>query len=97
MDPIMNYTIGHTKRNTKKDQRYHSEIYLADNILYENQTIKITASYDVWMMTKSVVSVTPIVGYNHCHNLGIKSKSLWMYLWGTEVHVLKDIAKVDLR
>ncbi|GFY23869.1 uncharacterized protein TNCV_3536631 [Trichonephila clavipes] len=43
------------------------EIYLTDNILHKNQTIEITASCDVWMMTKSVISVTTIVGYNYCH------------------------------
>ncbi|GFX33371.1 uncharacterized protein TNCV_812331 [Trichonephila clavipes] len=57
----------HTACYTKKDQSYHSEIYLADNMLYKDQTIKITASCDVWMMTKSVASIDAIVGYNHCH------------------------------
>ncbi|GFX88502.1 transposable element Tc1 transposase [Trichonephila clavipes] len=52
--------------NTKKDQRYHSEIYSEDNMLYKDQ-IKITAFCDVWMMTKSAVSVEFTVGYNHCH------------------------------
>ncbi|GFY26294.1 uncharacterized protein TNCV_24921 [Trichonephila clavipes] len=47
-------------------QRYPSEIYLADNMLYEDQTIQITASYEVWMMTKSIVNVAAIVGYNRC-------------------------------
>ncbi|GFX02504.1 uncharacterized protein TNCV_727581 [Trichonephila clavipes] len=51
----------------QEGQRYHSEIYLADNILYKDQTIKITATCDVWMMTKSVVSAAAIVGYNRCH------------------------------
>ncbi|GFW08895.1 uncharacterized protein TNCV_3474491 [Trichonephila clavipes] len=51
----------------QKDQRYHSEIYSADNMLYEDQTIKITASCDVWMMTKSTVRAATIVGYNRCH------------------------------
>ncbi|GFS64922.1 uncharacterized protein TNCV_1584231 [Trichonephila clavipes] len=46
--------------------RYDSKIYLADNMLYKDQTIKITASCDVWM-TKSIVSVATIVGYNCCH------------------------------
>ncbi|GFT87747.1 uncharacterized protein TNCV_4000961 [Trichonephila clavipes] len=36
-------------------------------MLYKDQTIEITASYDTWMMTKSVVSVAAIVDYNHCH------------------------------
>ncbi|GFW68215.1 hypothetical protein TNCV_1880971 [Trichonephila clavipes] len=31
--------------------------------------IKITASCDMWMKTKSVVSVAAIVGYNHFHTL----------------------------
>ncbi|PRD34972.1 UNVERIFIED_CONTAM: hypothetical protein NCL1_12936 [Trichonephila clavipes] len=61
------YTAGHTKCNTKKDQKYHSEIYLADNMLYKDQMMKITASCDVWMTTKSVVSVASIVVYNRCH------------------------------
>lgn len=51
----------------KKYQRYNSEIYLEDKIFYKVKTIKITASSDVWMMTKSVLSVTAIVGYNCCH------------------------------
>ncbi|GFY09552.1 uncharacterized protein TNCV_4322301 [Trichonephila clavipes] len=63
----LNYTAGQAKGNTKEDQRYHSEIYLAHNVLYKDQTIKITASCDVWMMTKSVVCVATIVGYNRCH------------------------------
>ncbi|GFV69883.1 hypothetical protein TNCV_1982501 [Trichonephila clavipes] len=43
-------------------------------MLYKDQTMKITASCDVNMMTKSVVSIAAIVGYNHCHMLwyGIK-------------------------
>ncbi|GFX78027.1 uncharacterized protein TNCV_971811 [Trichonephila clavipes] len=61
------YTAGHTKRSIKKDQRYHSELYLPDNMLFKDQTIEITASCDVWMMTISVVSVASIVGYNRCH------------------------------
>ncbi|GFX96538.1 hypothetical protein TNCV_1442121 [Trichonephila clavipes] len=50
----MTYTAGHTKYIPKTDQRYHREIYLADNMLYKDQTIKIiTASYEEWMMTRS--------------------------------------------
>ncbi|GFW78875.1 uncharacterized protein TNCV_2058961 [Trichonephila clavipes] len=49
-------------------QGYHSEIYLADNTLFKDQTIKITASCDVWMMPKSVVNVAAIVRYD-CHTL----------------------------
>ncbi|GFW18121.1 hypothetical protein TNCV_4006611 [Trichonephila clavipes] len=56
-DANIKYTAGHTKCNTKKDQRYHSEIYLADNMFYKDQTIEITASCDVKMMKKLVVSV----------------------------------------
>ncbi|GFS96537.1 uncharacterized protein TNCV_3943361 [Trichonephila clavipes] len=41
------------------------QVYLAD-MLYRDQTIKITASCDVWTMTKSVVSVAAIVDYNRC-------------------------------
>ncbi|GFU87200.1 hypothetical protein TNCV_1059121 [Trichonephila clavipes] len=33
-------------------------------MLYKDGTIKVTASCDVWMMTKTVVSVTAIVDYN---------------------------------
>ncbi|GFX51891.1 uncharacterized protein TNCV_3063091 [Trichonephila clavipes] len=62
-------TAGRTKCNTKKDQRYHSEIHLADNMLYKDQMIKITASCNVWMMIKSVVSVARNAGYNHCNTL----------------------------
>ncbi|GFX84083.1 hypothetical protein TNCV_4858911 [Trichonephila clavipes] len=35
-------------------------------MLYKDQTIKITDSCDVWM-TKSVVNVAAIIGYNRCH------------------------------
>ncbi|GFT74172.1 uncharacterized protein TNCV_5027041 [Trichonephila clavipes] len=51
---------------TKTEQRYHSEIYLVDNMLYKDQTIKIPALCDVWMMKKSVASAAVIVGYNPC-------------------------------
>ncbi|GFW51734.1 uncharacterized protein TNCV_1186661 [Trichonephila clavipes] len=60
------YNDGHTKFNTKKDQSFHSEIFLASNMLYNHQTVKITSSCDVWMMTKSVVSVNAIVDYSRC-------------------------------
>ncbi|GFS57754.1 uncharacterized protein TNCV_2908691 [Trichonephila clavipes] len=49
------------------DQRYRSEIYLRYNMLYKDRHIKITASCDVWMMKKSVVSAAAIVDYNRCH------------------------------
>ncbi|GFV93697.1 uncharacterized protein TNCV_365981 [Trichonephila clavipes] len=60
------YIAGNTKCNPKKDQKYHIKIYFAEN-MYEGQTIKNTASCDVSMMTKSIVSVAAIVAYNHCH------------------------------
>ncbi|GFX62863.1 hypothetical protein TNCV_3351891 [Trichonephila clavipes] len=37
-------------------------------MLYKDQTIKITSCAE-WMMTKLVVSVATIVGYNRCHTL----------------------------
>ncbi|GFU42387.1 uncharacterized protein TNCV_4555281 [Trichonephila clavipes] len=61
------YTAGHAKCKTKQNQRYNSEMYSSDNMLYKDQMIKITASCDVWMMTKSVVSVANFAGYNRCH------------------------------
>ncbi|GFV96176.1 uncharacterized protein TNCV_1871361 [Trichonephila clavipes] len=61
---------------------FHSEIYLADNMLYKDQTIKITASCDMWMMTKSEVSLSAIVGYNRCH---------------TPRHRIKEALDVSLR
>ncbi|GFT29008.1 hypothetical protein TNCV_3586591 [Trichonephila clavipes] len=80
------YTTGHKKCNTKKDQKYHSEIYLADNMLYKDGTIKITASCGVCMMTKSVVSVATIVAMPAAPRLGIESKRPWMLPWGTAIH-----------
>ncbi|GFS71104.1 uncharacterized protein TNCV_5049071 [Trichonephila clavipes] len=62
------YTAGHRECKTKEDQRYHREIYLADN-MYEDQAIKITASCDSWMRTKSVIRVAAISGYSRCHTL----------------------------
>ncbi|GFW36674.1 uncharacterized protein TNCV_1956741 [Trichonephila clavipes] len=67
----------------------YSENYLADNMLYKDQTITVTASCDLWMMTESVVSVDVIIGYNWCHtprhrikealdvSLGVQ-KSMWL-------------------
>ncbi|GFW32529.1 hypothetical protein TNCV_676871 [Trichonephila clavipes] len=43
-------------------------------MLYKDQTIKITASCDEWMMTNSAVSVSDIVGYSHCYAPQHKSK-----------------------
>ncbi|GFU73438.1 hypothetical protein TNCV_3052221 [Trichonephila clavipes] len=40
---------------------------MANNLMYNDQTIKITSSCDVWMMTKSEVRVAAILGCNHCH------------------------------
>ncbi|GFU90285.1 uncharacterized protein TNCV_2717431 [Trichonephila clavipes] len=89
------YTVDHTKFNTKKKQRYHSEFFLADNTVYKHQTIKITDSCDVWMMTKSVFRVATIVVYNHCHMP--RSRRLWMNPSGTAVSIrFLHIAKVDL-
>ncbi|GFU72135.1 uncharacterized protein TNCV_3049951 [Trichonephila clavipes] len=60
--------LAWTSQNaTPRRVRYYSEIYLADNMLYKGQTVQMTASCDVWMMTKSVVSVAAIVGCNRCH------------------------------
>ncbi|GFY24437.1 calcium-activated chloride channel regulator 1 [Trichonephila clavipes] len=59
-------TADHKKCNTKKDLRYPSKIYLADNMLYKYQMIEITTSCEVWIMTKSAVSVAAILGYNRC-------------------------------
>ncbi|GFV53798.1 uncharacterized protein TNCV_1592211 [Trichonephila clavipes] len=64
---IGKYTAGITKCNTQKYQRYHSEVYLDENRLYKDQTIKITASCDVWRRTKLAVRGAAIVGYNHFH------------------------------
>ncbi|GFW26108.1 hypothetical protein TNCV_3396041 [Trichonephila clavipes] len=36
-------------------------------MLYKHQTIKVTTTCVVWMMTRLVVSVVTIVGYNHYH------------------------------
>lgn len=55
------YTTEHTKCNTKKNQRCHSESYLANNMLYKNQTIKIRHSCNMWRITKSVISVITII------------------------------------
>ncbi|GFS53355.1 uncharacterized protein TNCV_1327121 [Trichonephila clavipes] len=76
------YTAGLTKCNTKKDQRYHSEIYLAENMFYKDQTIKITVSCDVWMMTKSVVSVAVIVGYYRCRTSWLRIKEVLAVSFG---------------
>lgn len=58
------YTAGHPKCNTKKNQRYQSQIYLEDNTLYKDQMIENTASCEVRKMIKSVVSVATIGDYN---------------------------------
>ncbi|GFU50312.1 hypothetical protein TNCV_301451 [Trichonephila clavipes] len=56
----------------------------------------LTASGDVWMVTKSVVSVAAIFGYNHCLTPRHRIR-LWIYSWGTAVSMrLPHIAKVDL-
>ncbi|PRD23139.1 UNVERIFIED_CONTAM: hypothetical protein NCL1_47226 [Trichonephila clavipes] len=67
VEEIYDYIASHTKCNTKKDQRYHSEIFLADNMLYKDQAIEISASCDMWIMINLVVSEDAIVGYNRCH------------------------------
>ncbi|GFU07143.1 hypothetical protein TNCV_1316091 [Trichonephila clavipes] len=36
-------------------------------MLYKNETTKITASWDAWIMTKSVDSAAAFVGYSRCH------------------------------
>ncbi|GFS92832.1 uncharacterized protein TNCV_1162201 [Trichonephila clavipes] len=54
---------SHTKCNTKKGQRYHNEIYLANLMVYKDQI----DSSEVWMIIKSVVSAAAIMGCNHCH------------------------------
>ncbi|GFS57026.1 hypothetical protein TNCV_4238181 [Trichonephila clavipes] len=36
-------------------------------MLCKGQMIKITASCGMWMMKKSEVSVTVMIGYSHCH------------------------------
>ncbi|GFV85222.1 DUF5641 domain-containing protein [Trichonephila clavipes] len=76
--PILS-TLGHEKCNSKKYQRYRSEIYLADNMLCKDQKIKITASCDVWMMTKSVINVAATVGYNRCLRPRQRIKRLRMH------------------
>ncbi|GFU44040.1 hypothetical protein TNCV_4963521 [Trichonephila clavipes] len=54
--------------------------------------IKIASSCDVWMMTKSLVSVAGIVGYNHYHtprhrikevlDVSLKFSSSWgIHIW----------------
>ncbi|GFX01206.1 transposable element Tcb1 transposase [Trichonephila clavipes] len=71
--------------------------YLADNMLYKDETIKITISCNVWMMTKSVVSVAAIVGYNHCHTPRHRIKeALDVSLGYRSPSSFKHIAKVGL-
>ncbi|GFU64567.1 hypothetical protein TNCV_305061 [Trichonephila clavipes] len=63
--------------------------------LYKDQTIKIPASCDVWMMTKSVVRVTTIVGYNRCHTPRHRIKKALDVSLGYSIR-LPHITKVDL-
>ncbi|GFT74167.1 hypothetical protein TNCV_2717061 [Trichonephila clavipes] len=83
--------------NTKTEQRYHSEIYLVDNMLYKDQTFKIPALCDVWMMKKSVASVAVIVGYNPCPPPRPRIKRGFGCILGVQQSMWRPyIAKVDL-
>ncbi|GFU73738.1 hypothetical protein TNCV_1659511 [Trichonephila clavipes] len=64
-------------------------------MLYKDQTIKITTSCDVWMMTKSVVSFATIVGYNDCHTPRHRIKGFGCIVEVQQSMHLPSIAKVD--
>ncbi|GFU64261.1 hypothetical protein TNCV_3780721 [Trichonephila clavipes] len=56
-----------SSRDALKEGNDFVLLHWTDVLHNKDQTIEITASCDVWMMTKSVVSVIAIVGYNCCH------------------------------
>ncbi|GFY07818.1 hypothetical protein TNCV_4287541 [Trichonephila clavipes] len=63
-------------------------------MLPKYQTIKMTTSCDVWMMTKSEVSIAAIVDCNRYHMPQHRIQRFWMHPWCIAVHAAEP--QIDL-